>query len=322
MPLFNKKIIQQNLTIHAIPVEHLSILQDWQTLIDNKNLAKHKETAVVSAFISKLLETVLGYQSIGQGSHYSLAHEYSIANGQVDAALGQFNNDKQGDKIHAVFEFKGAKTKNLDTLISGKKETPVEQAWRYARDAKGCQWILVSNYLEVRLYAFGETSLFYEAFDLAKLTDPTEYARFILCLHAHQLLTGKTYELLQQSQQADKDITAQLYDDYKGLREQLITRLIADNPDIAPLDCVSPAQKLLDRILFVAFAEDRGLLPHDSIERAYQHVDIYNPQPIYTNFKGLFNAINKGNALLKVPAYNGGLFASDKLLDKLTARRG
>ena len=29
---------------------------------------------------------------------------------------------------------------------------PVAQAWRYARDVKGCQWILVSNYLEIRLY--------------------------------------------------------------------------------------------------------------------------------------------------------------------------
>lgn len=318
MPLFNKKILQQALSISEIPTDHLPILQDWQRMISNRNLEKHKETAVVSAFISKLLETVLGYQTLGQGENYSLAQEYKIKNGEVDAALGHFTNDKTGDKVQAVFEFKGAKTKNLDALISGRKETPVEQAWRYARDAKGCQWILVSNYLEIRLYAFGETSLVYEVFDLAKLTDPTEYAHFILCLHAKNLLSGATKQLLEQSQQAEKDITAKLYDDYKGLREQLITRLIADNPEFEPLALISPAQKLLDRVLFVAFCEDKGLLPPRTIEQAVKYVDIYHPiHPIYQNFRGLFQAINKGNAFLNVNAYNGGLFASDKLLDRL-----
>ncbi|MGB4498048.1 MAG: DNA methyltransferase [Methylococcaceae bacterium] len=318
MPLFNKKILQQALTISEIPADHLPILQDWQNMISNRNLEKHKETAVVSAFISKLLETVLGYQTLGKGENYSLAQEYPIKNGEVDAALGYFSNDKTGDKVQAVFEFKGAKTKNLDALISGRKETPVEQAWRYARDAKGCQWILVSNYLEIRLYAFGETSLVYEVFDLAKLTDPSEYARFILCLHAKNLLSGATKQLLEQSQQAEKDITAKLYDDYKGLREQLITRLIADNPEFEPLALISPAQKLLDRVLFVAFCEDKGLLPPRTIEQAVKHVDIYHPiHPIYQNFRGLFQAINKGNAFLNVNAYNGGLFSTDKILDKL-----
>lgn len=318
MPLFNKRILTQNLIISEIPADHLQILQDWQGMIANRNLEKHKETAVVSAFISKLLETVLGYRTLGRGENYSLAQEYKIKNGEVDAALGHFSNDKIGDKVQAVFEFKGAKTKNLDALISGRKETPVEQAWRYARDAKGCQWILVSNYLEIRLYAFGETSLVYEVFDLAKLTDPTEYARFIFCLHAKNLLSGVTKQLLQQSQQAEKDITAKLYEDYKGLREQLITRLISDNPEFEPLTLISPAQKLLDRVLFVAFCEDKGLLPPRTVEQAVKHVDIYHPiHPIYQNFRGLFQAINKGNAFLNVNAYNGGLFATDKVLDKL-----
>jgi type I restriction-modification system DNA methylase subunit len=317
MPLFIKKIIQKNLTIKDIPAEQWAIVQDWQAMIDKKQLAKHKETAVVSAFISKLLENVLGYQTIGRGENFSLAQEYGIKGGEVDAALGEFNNDKHGDNIRAVFEFKGAKAKNLDACISGRKETPVEQAWRYARDVKGCQWVLVSNYLEIRLYAFGYTSLNYEAFDLAKLTEPEHYARFILCLHADNLLGGNTKALLEQSQQAEKDITAQLYRDYKNLREQLITRLIADNPDLAPLDLIAPAQKLLDRILFVAFAEDRGLLPANSIGQAYKHSDIYETKPIYSNFKGLFNAINKGSDVLKISGYNGGLFASDKFLDKL-----
>lgn len=37
----------------------------------------------------------------------------------------------------------------------------------------------------------------------------------------------------------------------------------------------------------------------------------------FQNFRGLFQAINKGNTFLNVNAYNGGLFFSDKVLDKL-----
>lgn len=120
MSLFIKKIIERNSDIKSIPPVHLEILQDWQEMITSKNLAKHKETAVVSSFISKLLEIVLGYQTIGSGENYSLAQEYKISRGEVDIALGQFFSNTQGDTVHAVLELKGAKAKNLDNLISGR----------------------------------------------------------------------------------------------------------------------------------------------------------------------------------------------------------
>ena len=177
--------------------------------------------------------------------------------------------------------------------------------------------MLLSNYVEIRLYAVSETSLIYEQFKLAEMTGPTAYARFILLLHADNLLTGKTAQLLNQSQQADKEITAHLYRDYKSLRETLITRLIADNPAHAPHSLIAPAQKLLDRLLFAAFAEDKGLIPENSIRQAFEHADPYNPRPVYENFKGLFRAIDQGSEQLNIPAYNGGLFAVDELLDQL-----
>ena len=49
MPLFNKRILTQNLTICEIPADHLQILQDWQGMISNRNLEKHKEPAVVAS---------------------------------------------------------------------------------------------------------------------------------------------------------------------------------------------------------------------------------------------------------------------------------
>jgi SAM-dependent methyltransferase len=76
-------------------------------------------------------------------------------------------------------------------------------------------------------------------------------------------------------------------------------------------------QKLLDRVLFCAFCEDRGLLPAESLKHAFEHRDPYNPKPVWLNFRGLFRAIDEGNAGLNIPAYNGGLFAADPALDAL-----
>ena len=67
-----------------------------------------------------------------------------------------------------------------------------------------------------------------------------------------------------------------------------------------------------------AFCEDRGLLPAETISQAYEHADPYNPRPVWDNFRGLFRAVNSGNPALSIPAYNGGLFADDPVLDRLT----
>ncbi|MEA3292480.1 MAG: N-6 DNA methylase, partial [Pseudomonadota bacterium] len=131
------------------------------------------------------------------------------------------------------------------------------------------------------------------------------------------MLSGATRALLRESRQADRDITARLYDDYRSLREKLIRRFMVDNPGYLPETLIHPAQKLLDRMLFIAFAEDKALLPANTFARAYEHRDPYNPRPVFENFKGLFSAIDRGNEQLAIPAYNGGLFRPDPLLEGL-----
>lgn len=137
-------------------------------------------------------------------------------------------------------------------------------------------------------------------------------------LGASQLLGGATVRLLESSAGAEKEITQKLYKDYRTLRVQMIVALAHANPTIALADIISHAQTLLDRVLFVAFAEDRTLLPEKTLDRAYRTRNEFNPQPIWENFRGLFRAIDRGNPSLGIPAYNGGLFAEDPGLDALT----
>ncbi len=274
-----------------------------------------KETALHGQFTAKIVEGVLGYHGPAGGADYTVATEQTILRGSVDLALGRFGGSKP--EILAPFELKGADTRNLDAIMPGRNKSPVQQAWEYAMNARGVKWVLVSNYIELRLYGFGEGTSAYEVFRLDQLTDPDEYARFMLLLSAENLLSGSTLDLLKESRREDKDITDNLYRDYKELRLKLLHAAQEADASIDALDAIALAQKILDRVLFIAFAEDTGLLPDNTLANAFTARDPYNPRPVWENFKGLFRAIDAGSEELKILRYNGGLFRTDEAINGL-----
>lgn len=315
MTLFQPKVLARSLNDIDIPDEHNAILVDWAQSISSRAIYSQSEVALHGHFIQKILIDVLGYSGFGSNDQWSLQREQHVGRGSVDVALGHFS--ESSTQIIVPFELKGAKTRDLDAIMPGRHKSPVQQAWEYAMDAPGAQWVLLSNYIEIRLYAVGYGRQDYEVWQLENLLDPKEYNRFVSLLSVDNLLGTNTRSLLFASDKVEKDITSRLYEDYRHLRLQLISTLENDNPQIAVQTLVSHAQTLLDRILFIAFAEDHGLLPERTLMQAYEHSDPYNPKPIWDNFKGLFHAVDQGNAHLEIPAYNGGLFRADPGLDAL-----
>ncbi len=173
----------------------------------------------------------------------------------------------------------------------------------------------------MRLYAFGYGRQRYESWDLRRLNEISELARFHRLLAADNLLSGRTRSLLAESDREDENITEKLYAEYKEIRETLV-QTVANQSELSKRDrAVGHAQKILDRVLFVAFAEDQGLLPRETLRRAFEAQNQFAPQPVWENFKGLFRQIDKGYAdpspAFSIPAYNGGLFAEDAELDAL-----
>ena len=316
MNLFNRKTLKRHIKADPIPSDHLAALEAWAELISSGRIERLKETALHGQFASKIVEGVLGYHGPTGGADYNVSTEQNILRGSVDLALGRFGG-KTPD-IVAPFELKGADTRDLDAIMPGRNKSPVQQAWEYAMNARGVKWVLVSNLIELRFYGFGEGTSAYEEFRLDQLTDPKEYARFMLLLSAENLLSGRTADLLKESRREDKDITDSLYQDYKDLRLKLLSAIQDADAEIAPLDAIALAQKILDRVLFIAFAEDTGLLPDNTLENAFVARDSYNPRPVWDNFKGLFRAIDEGNSDLKIPRYNGGLFRRDDMINALS----
>lgn len=313
-PLFNAGLIRRSVHQEVTPAAHQQVLADWAETIQSGAIRARNEQQIRSAFTQKFFVEVLGYQNFGAGANYTLADENLIGKGRVDVVLGHFG--PPGDQILVPVELKGPDTPNLDLMMPGRYKSPVQQVWEYAMDLPHAKFLLLSNMLEIRLYAVGHTRRVYERFDLTELAQSAyAYQRFMLLLGADNLLGGRTLALLNESGLIEKQITRELYADYKRWRIQLITALAHANP-LEPGGLITPAQKLLDRILFVAFAQQRGLLPAGTLKSVH-HGDGWVILPKYDHYKALFRAVDKGLPDRNIPPYNGGLFAPDAVLDNL-----
>jgi len=319
VPLFAYKVVEEaRAKVNFAPtVEQRAAACDYARKA-KKAFSKLNEEAVRPIFFAAILEKLLGYKTADPDSIYTLAFERPIRRGQVDVALGRFSESDGLNEIVAPFEFKGPRA-DLDAPTPGRGRSPVQQAWDYAMDAPGARWVLVTNCLEVRLYGFGRGRDAYEVFDLARLDEEAEHERLWLLLSAERLLGGALEQLLRDSDSAAKDITERLYVDYKLLRERLIdfARNSAEGPKLADLVAIEAAQKILDRILFIAFAQRTDLLPDRLLERAAKAQNEFSPEPIWRNFTALFRAVDQGAKHLHIWPYNGGLFAHDAVADAL-----
>ena len=320
-PLLKHKVVQGALSRHTFDWtdRQIAAAAAYAETVRSKKFARMKETAVRPLFFEKILGDLLGYSQVQPDAAHTLAFEYSLRGGSVDAALGRFGEEGVKDRIAAPFELKGPETQDLDAIMPGRGRSPVQQAWDYANDAPGCRWVLISNCVELRLYGFGRGRDAYESFDLSRLDDRYERERLWFLLSAERLLGGGTEALLKESDSAYKTVTDELYDQYKVLRKTLIDYLVheADGPKLTLAGAIEPAQKILDRILFVAFAERTSLLPDRLLEDARTTVNKFQPEPIWKNFQQLFRAVDQGNPRLNIWPYNGGLFAHDPVVDAI-----
>ena len=115
--------------------------------------------------------------------------------------------------------------------------------------------------------------------------------------------------LLKKSTERQREVGDKLYDDYSRNRAELIAELHLKREH--PLnEAIEMAQRLFDRIIFIAFCEDRRLLPEKTIPKAYTVAGFHAvTNPRWQSFKNLFRSIDNGNEPHRIPRYNGGLFA-------------
>jgi hypothetical protein len=319
-PLFRPDVLRSHLAGFRLPELDVSKLTHWAGLISSGRLDGFKEQEILRDFLNDFFVTVLGYTRPAHGNErYTISWEKHVeVDGKfADAVLGDFNG---AQRFVVALEGKGPRDP-LDRPFAGRRMSAVDQGFRYAINLK-CDWVIVTSMRQTRLYHKGSDQQTYERFDTEQLAeDEAALKRFVFLLGAERVVPkdGRChlYGLHAESEKVGRELTKKFYVDYANMRQDAFERLSAENPGVSRHEVLSSTQKLLDRVLFVAFSEDRGLLPTESIRKAYEHRDPYHPRPIWDNFRGLFTAINHGNAALGIHKYNGGLFADDAVMDRL-----
>lgn len=298
------------------------LVQGWADLLSSPKGEKMKEQELLPRFISQIFCELLGYEgAVDNLARHTLARETHVkVDGKfADSVLGEFRDGEPAKPIVAL-EGKGPRDP-LDRPFHGRKRSAVEQAYGYAINLP-CDWIIVTSMRQTRLYHKGSDQQTYERFDIGELAaNENAFRKFVFLLGASRVVPvqGRShlYDLREASEKFGKDLTKKFYVKYADMRHDIFETLCQRNPDHSREDILRSTQKLLDRVMFTAFCEDRGLLPDDILAKAYEHSDPFQPRPIWTNFRGLFRSIDIGNDDLKIPPYNGGLFADDPVLESL-----
>ncbi len=310
MPIFQNSIVEKFLndleeSVIDTAFERFKEVYSSRRIHEIKKL---KEEQYQEGFIKDIFGKVLGYTIPPESPiNIELEKKNETNAKKVDGAIM-----KDGEVI-GVIELKDNKTKNLDKVK--------DQAFGYKVNHKGCKYVVTSNFQKLRFYIDDATE--YEEFDLYNL-DRKEFSRFYLFLRKEGLLDKNTPEKLKEETKFhEEDIGKKLYKDYSAFKYKFFDNIVKNNPQYDKLLLFKTSQKFLDRILFVLFAEDKKLIPENAISRiveSWEKADDLHYKPLYELFKILFTHLNVGHTYksgYEIPAYNGGLFSEDEVLNNL-----
>jgi hypothetical protein len=321
-PSFLKKKLTEYKNIDSDKIKNArEIFERWNNLLQTTN---KNEEQLQTDFLNDIFGDVLGYiYKRGENETNLEKEEKTELDGQKpDGILGFFTH--QGKDCRVVIELKDQRT-SLDAKQNrkGDNRTPVGQAFDYATKYQGIEFVIVSNFKEVRLYKSTYQGKFHE-FKIEELArSEAKQKEFLLLLAKNSLFTtdksiSPTHKLLEDNTKEEELIEKRFYDDYKDLRKKLFNHLREQNPQKEPTTLLSKTQKILDRIIFVCFCEDLGLLPDKIFTKLLKTAqDAFVEITVWQQIKGLFNAIDKGWPQKNINKFNGGLFARDAELDEL-----
>ncbi|MGI9338337.1 MAG: Eco57I restriction-modification methylase domain-containing protein [Gammaproteobacteria bacterium] len=213
------------------------------------------------------------------------------------------------------------------------RSAPSSQMLRYLRDiGEGAEWGILTNGVLWRLYyrrANSKSEHFLELdLDLLLRLNEKHWIRVFMLMFGHDSFAGTFHKnALAESRNWEEKITGELSQKIFDEVFPQLARALADGektPGFARLRRIGKdTMTLLFRLLFVLYAEDRGLLPIKEkrfwrysladIRRLLDEDDLSDiPDNVYcmfAKFRNLCAAINTGNMQMLTPPYNGGLFS-------------
>jgi hypothetical protein len=308
LSLFQKVIVKKylkNLSSDLIEENYKRYSKYFNDFERTERIRTLKEEQYQEGFLRELFVDCLDY-TINPNKNFNLTTEFK---NKTDAEKADGAILKE-EKPIAVIELKSTKTKDLRTIE--------KQAFNYKTHQSNCKYVITSNFEKIRLYINDATE--FEEFNVFQLTKD-EFKYFYLCFSKDSIFEDTPAIIKEKSNQHEEQISKKLYNDYSDFRNKIFQNLTKNNPQFDKLILFKKSQKLLDRFLFIFFAEDKGLIPANMISKIIdefnklKEMDHYTP--LFSEFKRFFGYINKGNPKYQIDEYNGGLFQFDEILDNV-----
>lgn len=303
MSMFQQSVLKSFSQDEALVAIRFAEYQKYKEKIDFiKNV---KEEKYQEGFLKDIFEGCLGYTLDSTNPNdFNLEREKK---NETDSkkADGVIYFDKE---VVGVIELKGQSTKNLDKVQ--------QQAFWYLTQHSNAKYVIISNFDELRFYFDKSTS--YEKFSLFDLSYD-DFKKLHLLLSYESIKENTPLKIKDKTANFEAQISKELYKDFSLFRTHLFENIVKNNADIEKSTLLRLTQKLCDKIIFILFAEDRGLLSANTIKEIREEFNNqkFTDYTLYDIYKFYFNAINEGDSKLNIPKYNGGLFATDTQLDNL-----
>ncbi len=309
MPIFQKSVVNKYLKgldeniVNQAYTTYNNYFKDHFRL---SNIMQLKEENYQEGFLRELFVDVLGY-TINPNKNFNLTTEYK---NQTDSkkADGAIIKEKQAI---GVIELKSTKMLDLKYITN--------QAFNYKHNQPNCRYVITSNFHFLRLYI--DNSIQYEEFNLFHL-DFESFKCFYLFLSKESIFNNIPISLKEETKFHEESISTRFYRDYKQFKEKIFENLVKNNKQYDKIILLKKTQKLLDRVLFIAFAEDKGLIPPNALSRTIDKwknlIREGDSFTLYARYQLFFNHLNAGFIVMDwgtIPAYNGGLYAFDDILD-------
>ena len=274
-----------------------------------ENIKQMSEIEFQDGFLEFVFVKILGYTK-KPNPNYNLEREKR--NESLDK-----KDTKRADaaiiidgKVKAVIELKGCNTTNLDKVLS--------QALDYKFSHPGCRYVIISNFEKLRFYIDDKNTV--KDFNLFELRQE-EFNQLYTLLAYKQLRADIPAKIKEKSLSKEIEITKEFYKKYIAFKNDLFENICELNPQYDKLELFTKTHKLLDRLLFIFFSEDKGILDinstSDIIQRYQKAKEIRMDKPLYFFIKQFFGWIDTGDEREGIFAYNGGLFKKDEMLDSL-----
>lgn len=276
------------------------------------NIRASKEEQFQEGFLRELFVKVFGY-TLNPTPDYNLITEQK---NETDAKKADGAILREG-KVIGVIELKDHKTTDLSHVE--------RQAFGYKSQHRDTRYVVISNFEKLRFYI--DNAVEHIEWNLFTLNE-ADFKQLYFCLSWGTLSQDLPLKAKTESVSSEDQITQQLYKDYSAFKREIFADIVANNTDEdTPKEQIlllfKKTQKLLDRLLFIFFAEDCGLLPPNSmimiLDQWEQLKEMDEYVPLYARIKKYFGYMDTGfqGKKYEIFAYNGGLFKPDEVLDGL-----